>query len=320
MANPAEMAAKRLAWEMESWTSIEIRTREDSVESFSTKHPIHFYNERHYIETAAGQRMSEMRLGDAKGVERLQVNFTDGQRAADVLQTDTGGWDHQQVSIKRAFGSEGSSGWADRPEPLLAFYVGIVPLPKALATAEYLGEARLLGRDCDVFLFPHIQGTRTPLDVVHVLDRATSIPLKMTVYPNAKFRAEDRPESIWTAESFDEVEGHHLALRSSSLKPSFDPSRKVDVESHIEVKEIHYNREFPTSTFWPTTGRDGVVYDEITGKRTGPDPRTIVKKKTGAAPLRAEAGGGWAAAIPSVSLGLGVAVLVAGLLLWWRRR
>jgi len=319
MANPAEMAAKRLAWELESWTSIEIRTREDSVESLSTKHPNPFYSERHYIETAAGQRMSETRLVNSKGVERLQVNFTDGQRAADVLQTDTGGWDHQQVSIKRAFGSEGSSGWADRPEPLLNFYVGILPLPKALASAEYLGEARLLGRDCDVFLFPHIQGTRNLVDAVFLLDRATSIPLKMTVYTNAKFRAEDRPESIWTAESFDEVEGHHLALRSSVVLPSFDPSRKVDIESHIEVKEVHYNRDFPASAFWPTSGPNDVVYDGITGKHTGPDPRKIVKK-TGAAPLRADAGGGWAAAIPSASLGLGVAVLIAGLILWWRRR
>ena len=319
MANPAEMAAKRLAWELESWTSIEIRTHEDSVESFSTKHPIRFYNERHYIETAAGQRMSEMRLGDAKGVKGLQVAFTDGQRAADVLQTDLGGWDHQQVSIKRAFGHEGTSGWADRPEPLLSFYVGTVPLPKALATAEYLGEDRLLGRDCDAFLLPHIQATRTLPDVVFLLDRATSIPLKMTVYTNAKLRAEDRPESIWTAESFDEVEGHHLALRSSSVSPSFDPSRKFNVESHIEVKEIHYNREFPASTFWPKTRPNSVVYDQITGKHTGPDPRTIVKK-TGDTPLRAEAGGGWAAAIPSVSLGLGLAVLVVGLVLWWRRR
>jgi len=328
MSNPADLAAKKLAWEMESWSSIEMKSQEDMVNHTAANDPkqwskAHF--EHHYIASAAGERMFKIRITPAAGKEHRQTNYFDGARAAGVLDTDSGGWDHQQATIKRAFGTEDRIGWSEAPDPLRQFYVGLVPIHKALATAVPLGDARHLDRDCDTFLFPQVKGLQRPVDVVVTLDRTTAVPLKLIIYPTEQARSEERPESTWIAESLDEVEGHHLPLKST-VTHYLATGGKESLRVKVVVDEVHYNREFPKSTFWPTFGPDAVIMDQITGKMTAPTPTQMKARnaalaaKSTATPIRAVSPGSWVPSASSAAMGLGLAALLVGLVLWWRRR
>ena len=328
MNNPADLAAKRLAWEMESWSTIEMKSHEDMVNNMAAKDhtqwaKAHF--EHHYIASATGQRMFEVRITPVGAKVYRQANYFDGARAADVLVSDADGWEHQYVTIKREFGMEGRAGWVECPDPLRQFYVGLVPLPKMLAKAVPLGDARLLNRDCDAFLFPQLQFNDRRMDVVAVLDRETAVPLKFSVYPDATARAEGRPETDWIAESLDEVEGHHMPLKSTVIH-YVAPGGKESLRVKVVVDEVHYDREFPKSTFWPVFGPDAVIMDQITGKMTAPTSAEMkakmvaLAKNSTAAPVRAVPPGSWVPSASTAVMGLGLAALLVGLGLWWRRR
>jgi hypothetical protein len=325
MASPAEIAAQRLTWNMESWKSIELRSHEDFVNS--TDHDPSqfsaFHCKYHYIETAVGQRMFEERLvAQGRKETFISINYTDGRFSASLFRPEIDGVGKDQIDIRQAFATE-MDGRTHRPTPLNYFYVGLNPLPKVLSKAVHLGIRRHMDRDCDLFLFAGIKSGPGTTDFVYWLDHTSSIPLKVEFYDGEKARAEHRPLAVWNAESFDEVEGRHLPLKSEVIHfrtagPHFD---EVEGRYKVVVESVNFDRDYPKSTFWPVIGRDATVFDAVRNKMTVPkEPSAETRGTTAAPPIRAVESSDGIFSTSTLVMLMGVAILAAGLLLWWRRR
>jgi hypothetical protein len=322
MQSPAEVAAKKLAWEMESWKSVELQLHTDFENKDPAREPPFprtFWSTSHYVETAAGQRFFEMRMKPDNVVETaVSIHFTDGSKCALLLRRDVGDVAGQeQVTIKRAFSYE-DRGMTYRPEPLKYLYVGLRPLHEVLPQAEYLGSGVRLNRECDRFLFTGVPGKPDEVSLVYWLDRATGMTLRFEHYDDARARAAGTPHYVWNALSLDEVSGHHLALRSELLQydpKSTDPHR-IMLEYKITTKKVQFDQDYPATMFWPSITNQTKVIDMI--KNTIVFPKTEGKTLT-TAPIRAVDSGGWALPIASAGIAvLGVAALIAGIVL--RRR
>ncbi|HEX8202983.1 MAG TPA: hypothetical protein VF590_21080 [Isosphaeraceae bacterium] len=338
MASPAEAAAQRLSWEMESWKSIEIRTHQDFTNHDVGRDPqmdaaARF--EDHYIETATGQRLYESSARPAGGDARQSTYYSDGTRCADLVDFDVNGARQHQMTIKRSFGSEAQRNTSFRPEPLNHLYIGTTPLPKALPKATHLGSDRHLDRDCDTFLFPGDRPGAAPAAIVYCLDRETSIPLEVRYFGDERSREDDRPYAIWRAESLDQVEGHRIPLKSEILHyaqdqrggtPATGQASHVSMTHKILVDELHFQRDYPAALFWPVVPPGTWVIDRIAQKDyttglprvSGPLPGSV--RAGEGTPVRAEPPAGWTSTLSAVGLGLGLVLLIAGLMLgWWRR-
>ena len=153
------------------------------------------------------------------------------------------------------------------------FYVGLTPLPEALPTAKFLGEGRHLRRDCDRFLFSGVTNNQGTLEFVYWLDRESSIPLRVECFDKDADRIEDHPNYTWSAESIGSFEGHVLPetyslLRYLSGGPDLETLRfRIDGT----VREVHYDRSYPASTFWPTASESTTVVDYVKGDVTIPE-------------------------------------------------
>lgn len=325
MPNAAESAAQKLAWEMESWKSIEIRFHEDFVNKDPARKPDEprtFRSTDHYIETAAGQRVYDTRMTTEleKGTG-VSIEYTDGSKCAQLLRTDEGGVAGQeQVTIKRSFYCE-NDGVTYRPDPLKYLYVGLKPLHEDLARAEHLGEGRRLDRPCDRFVFTQVNGKNDQRHLVYWLDRETGITLRFEYYDDAKLRSGGRPDHVWNAQSLDDVGGRHLVMRSQVLQldPEGTDPQRVLVQYDVITDEVVFDRDYPKSTFWPAVTKGTKVFDMIANKVIMPQ-RKPGPRATTATPIRAIDPDGWGLSYSTVGLLLGAAALLAGLLLWWRRR
>ena len=207
MQNLAESAARKLAWEMGTWKSIEIQDHSDAVNEvpFMQGQPKTFQEVRRYIETGAGRRLYDTRLSNDLNEVAVRVDYADGPRCANRSRLDKNGVaGEDQVCITRGFGLE-SLGMNCRPEPLRYLYVGLKPLPEALPLAQYLGGDRQLSRDCDRFLFTHVKGKDDPAVLIYWLDRETGVTLRVEYYDSEQARAEGRQGYYWRAESLDRV-------------------------------------------------------------------------------------------------------------------
>ncbi len=324
-----DSAMERLAREMASWKAIELRVREDmnvrpvpgiQVVPESTN----FY---HYIETSDDRRFVDetSQAGGAKG-DRIS-GYCDGSRCADVSYRAEGDRQQQvQVIISKQFRNEGRFGWTDRPAPLKYFHVGLLPLYEALPKAQRIGEAVCLDRPCDVFLFPKFKTSRASQDFTYYLDRATGVPLKVEAFKDEAMRQAGKPAWVWRADSLDDVQGFHIPLTSSyqsfNHKNADDP---ITLTSKIKVETISYNNSYEKSQFWPTIQPGVTVHDAITKRSsTVPGPIARTESPAGRAPtagiIVATPPRDWIAYVPPVGLGLGLVVLIAGLVLWWKRQ
>jgi len=326
MAEPNLRAAEQLARDMKSWKSIELRSHEELVNDVAASDPNMFaslkeYN--HYIETASGGRFFEQRMLPPHGKEIKSTYYYDGKRSADFTPRRDGD-EFEHVLIKHDFGIEAQTGSHWCPEPLFYYYFGFRPLHEALATAESLGVDTHIGRDCEVFL---IRGMKSnPVGcLVYSLDRAKSIPLKARYYANEADRLADRPISAWNALALEEVEGHLLPMRSEQFYYATDGSNKPVVRRTIVVDEVHFNRDYPATTFWPKITDETQVNDALRKTVTNPKSLRTAPTRPFAAssvgtPVRAVETEGWGSMIPGAALVLGAALLITGGVLWWRRR
>ncbi len=324
MSNPAESAAKKIAWELGSWKAIEFRISEDFENTDPQRMPSQprtFHATYRYIETAADQRMYEYRLNpDNDPGTGIGIEYTDGSRCAQLLRNDTNDQPGQeQVAIKRYFGQE-NGGYTHRPEPLKSLYVGLKPLPEVLAGASSIGEERRLGRDCDRFLFSRVQGEKDPGLHVYWLDRETGLTLRSEFYRNQQDWSREAPNSVWNAESVDTVEGHHLVLKSEILTYNPDgpnPGRPV-MRHHDVVDEVSFDRAYPATTFWPAITDQTRVLDYVANKVVSPK-KPVQKTATTATPIQAVDPGGWSVSYSSAALLLGAIALGVGFFLHRRR-
>lgn len=322
MQGPAESAAKKLAWEMESWKSVELRVRDDFVNKDPARKPTSpqtFWSTSHYIETAVGQRLLDMRMKpDNVDHTRVSIDYTNGSKCAALLRTDKEGVTGQeQVTINRAFSYEDDL-VTNRPGLLRYLYVGLRPLHEVLPQAKYLGVGRRLGRECDRFLFTSVKGKGDPAHLVYWLDRATGITLRHEHYENDQARAEGRPYFVWNAKSLDDVSGHYLALESELLQ--FDSKgpdpQLVMLEYQHTTQEVAFDRDYPASMFWPSITKDTKVFDMIANKIVFPKTKATTST---AEPIRAVDPTGWGLSYSTVGMLVGGAALVAGIALRQRQ-
>lgn len=320
MDSPAELAAKKLAWEVESRSSVDlhvtttIRNHQTGEEKNSAFNTIH----EHYIETAAGQRFCAFRgLLDGKVTTRFE-HFGDGKKFADVNFNPKNPDEQQAVIIKRQYFMEDRSDHKDVPQPLLYLYVGRTPLHEALPKAQYLGTEKVIGRDCDVFLFPKVRWAVVQ-DQVFSLDRETAIPLKVEAFRDLAARERHEPLSDWTAKSLDKIGGHNVPLKSATVTRAKDGTPSMSWDHAVD--SITFGKDYPVSTFWPTIQPGVTVFDGLTAKTsTAPGKKAQPEDTASALSTQAVPPENWTANASKVSLGLGCAVLVVGLLLWWQRR
>jgi len=329
LQSPAQAAAEKVAAHLGSWNAIELTVREDIIlnKPRGRKATFNAVVER-YVETAEGQRLYDTRniLGDA--LVGRAASYCDGSRCVDAhydppnLETRP-----TQVAIKASFHMEGQNERPSRPHPLRLFHVGRKPLDRALADSEHLGTERVIDRECDLFLFRQVKwGIRQ--DHVYAIDRDTGVPLRVVSFKDEAARGADDPLWSWTAESLDFVDGRPVVLKSIQVAPKSDDG--AGLRRLIQVESVAFDRDYPASTFWPTIQPGVHVFDTIArrdydqpGARPPAAPPAItppIASVEAPTPIVAEPGTGWATYLKAGSLILGVALLVGGLILWWRRR
>ena len=202
-------------------------------------------------------------------------------------------------------------------------------MPKSLPRAEHLGRERRLDRDCEVLLIKDVKWTYRPVDIVYHLDRETGLPLEVRCFNAGADRARDAAQWFWEAKSFDRVEGgRYWPMRSVNTvfyRDKAGVSQQLAI-SQIQVKSIHFNKEYAPSTFLPTEEPGTQVLDEVRDKRyIVPGVRKAVEAKANATvpaskPVLATRPADWASTASSAGLILGLALIAVSAFTWWRRR
>ena len=324
MPSPAESAAKKLAWEMGSWKSIEFRLSEDFVNKDPDRRPSEartYHASYRYVETAAGQRLYENQLiNNLESQTLVSIDYTDGSKCAFLFRADVGDRRGQdQVTIKRWFGQE-NDGVTHRPEPLRYLYHGLKPLHEVLRAGEYIGDGQRIGRDCDRFLFRPSPGDKDLALRAYWLDRETGVTLRFEHFTDPQAWSAGHPYFVWNAESLDSVDGHQLVRKSEMLmfKPEGPSPERPVMEYKVYADDIMFDREYPASTFWPVISKQTKVIDTIANTVVIPQLPAKTTAST-AAPIRAEDSAGWSLTYSSATLLIGAAILCVGFLLHRRR-
>ncbi len=315
----AERAVNQLAWELESRRSIELKVR-TTIISRDPEFPTRHFSlvDEHYIESALGQRTCDTTHLQGDEVVRRFTLFSDGSRCAEVQFEARPPYSQESVFIKRTYSQEDRGDWMNRPGPIQLLYVCREPLHKALPTAESLGTGKVLGRDCDIFLFRQLRW-QVPQDHVYYLDRATSIPLKVESFKNQAARDAEEPLWAWTAESLDKVQGHFIPVDSQMV------NSKPNVTWKYHVESVVFDKEFPTSTFWPVLQPGVFVHDFISLKsyKVPGAERTMLgasERSSNARPTQAVPPQDYLSALSTVSFGVGLAIFFVGIVIWMRCR
>jgi hypothetical protein len=211
-----------------------------------------------------------------------------------------------------------------RPQPFLYYWVDRRPLCEAIQDGQLMSEGSVIGRPCDVFLFP-ASGWSGKQDHVYWLDRDTSVPLKVQFFADPQARLANRPVLVWSAEELSEFQGFPFVVKSSqSDHAGEDGTLNVTVE--YRVVSVDYNRDFPVSMFQPEIQPEAIVYDTIANRPPRRSSESIhgqipgvALEATATTTIRADPPHPWGTHASAVFFGLGVASVVAGLIVRWRR-
>ena len=338
MPKSTQQVAEELSWAMDSWKSIEIRSSDQFFNTTSGSDPRQAPSGRlveHYIETSTGRRLYDRIMQLPSGVQQHSTSYCDSNKCAEVEYPNEQGLKHTQVVIKRAFGTEDIFGCTFRPTPLCYYYVGKTPLPEAILKAPWAGEDHVLGRDCDNYLFTNVKWGSVPGDVIYSLDRATSVPLKVGFFRDQKARERNEPDSVWEAQSFDQVEGRHLPLNSRLT--TYDPvrdavestgvsqDRSVTMTRIYKVDSLSFDKHFPESTFWPKIDENASVFDNINNTHQFPKSSKaayteLQRASAESPPVLALPESDYSTMLSGTGVVLGIALLSAALLLTLRQR
>ena len=294
--NPDKKAiSDRLIKKTGSWRSIELRYHEDytcdgkmDAQSYSS-----YRNECLYIETATGRRRMESRLTPGDGDRIITtIDYCNGTKSANDTRTDLIRMGktiplRRQVVVRATFGLE-ESGFNQRPEPLRYFYVGMEPLAKAIDRAAPSGEGRVIGRDCESFLFADVKVWGDSIDFVYRLDRETSIPLRVDYFKNMDVNSTIEPDTFWRALKLESYRGVTFVSKSEMIHSvGSKPENRILQKHTITIDSVGFDASYPESLFWPEMTRDVHVIDRITGKRSFPKVESTVKVPDGVQPIRA---------------------------------
>jgi len=324
VSSSGESAAKKLTWEIETRKSVELVGRIELVPlTDKLPGPLPFrIVEEHFIE-AAGKRYCDIHHLNVDQIVGHETHYGDGSRCADVSYQENELDRQHHVIIKREYYKEPMGDRMERPVPLLFLHVGREPLHKALPKSKYLGTDKILGHQCEVFLFAGVRWSY-PQDHVYYLDSATSIPLKVESFKNQAALDKKRPLWTWTAESLDRVQNHVLPLTSKMV--SYGEDGQPDFQWNYRVLSAVFDKNHPDSTFWPAMEPGVFVVDSIRSKSyevPGAEKMASIAKKeveSTAQPIQALPPSNWLTTASWMSLLLGGLIMIVGGTLWWRRR
>jgi hypothetical protein len=139
MTDRTEKAIQQLAWEMQSWGSIEIRCDEVLERTDNNPDPHLFQHARyshHYIEKGTGERFFESVVLEPASNVPISRYYCDGSRCADWMSSAPDNKNHDWIYIKKPFGLEASIPIHFCPEPLKYFYFGPLPLYRARVCSQ----------------------------------------------------------------------------------------------------------------------------------------------------------------------------------------
>ena len=322
MDEVAELHADQLGWVLGSWKSITLK----SAESFEnrdvgSKQYSAYEASFHYIETATGRRyLEDVTDPEGDAVTKTSRYYTDASKSGMLLAR--AGAPTQQLTIKRAFGTE-DKGQTNRPAPLNYLYVGLIPLPEALPQATYLGEKTTSGRICDVFVFAGEQATTTSDVRVYWLDRETSVPLRVEAYASEDARVKGHPLFVWAAKPVDgaSVLGLPTSYRLTRYHAGQGNGSEVWFQVDGVVESITLDAIYPESTFWPEITPQTVINDRINNRYISASmPATDTTTAAVAEPIRASPQPEWTSVLSKALLPVGVALLIAVVIIKWRSR
>ncbi len=215
MSDILQTAIMNLARESRSWESLELHTQTEIIYLIPLDLPGGEPSNgktSHYIETNHGERLMVEQFNPKEGSVSRMEGYSDGTKCCEILEGRKGG--RPEVRIGTSFMSEGMTGNTRRPNCLIYWYVGKVPIDEALANAKPLGTGKVIERDVDFFLFPRVRWGMMEQDLVYSLDRETSIPIKVESFKNEEARATNQPGWTWTARKLDFIQGHPIVVSS----------------------------------------------------------------------------------------------------------
>ena len=327
-----------LTRESMSWDSIqcEISIRQDLLITIGSTSPRSGTKREEFMALATGPKKYGLYHTSETPPKCVLLGYSDGTRCVSVEYRRPPDEARQRsITITKTFLHEQASGYVNYPEPLRFQFVGLVPLREAIQRAEQAGPSRVAGRDCSRFYFSGVPGGSGTQDLLYHLDDLTSVPLKVEAYANRDRWAAAKPSTVWEAKRLDEVQTFHVATDSHYAayinKPDVQPVLQLTEDYHID--SIRYNEPIPASAFWPVYDPGVYINDLIAGKEyyNTPDKKApkqaVAKEETTststpapAPPIVAEKSTDWTAFLSGAGVALGVAVLVAGLVLKLRGR
>ncbi len=139
----------------------------------------------------------------------------------------------------------------------------------------------------------------------------------MSCYLSRQDRLNDAPRSVWTADSLDEVQGHHVPLKSSVEAYVGGGSGKIAYRSDIVVDSVKYNEEYPAQHFQPNITKSTNVIDTIKNEYKMGEPPEPVLRSSAAIPenaIRAVDPADWSSFVVPSLLVLGVCLLLAAVM------
>lgn len=141
---------------------------------------------------------------------------------------------------------------------------GFEPLNLALPRSRHLGEASVMGRPCDAFVFT--QDKPEPIhDLVMVLDRETGVPLEVRGYRTPDDLKAGRPAYAWKAGSLKTFQGHPV-VNSSRLERYSEADSSINHTSDFNVQSVEFDKDHAASEFFPVIPPGTEVMDTIAGK------------------------------------------------------
>lgn len=324
MSGPADIAAQKLSVVLESWRSIELHSREEFTrvapggpQDFSA-----YVCENTYIETAFGQRMYEEVTHPRGSPAYVRIDYTDGKLSAALDRRTGGGASKDQYIIKHGFWNE-DAGNTRRPMPWKYLYVGLEPLPKALARATYLGDETHLGRTCECFLFQKVKSGPFMADLIYWLDKNTAMTAKVEYFRDQAARIDRNPEWVWAASAMEKIAGLDLPVKSELVhyNSSSKQPREEMFRTIVSVESVSFDKDYPSSTFWPEIPPTAVVIDWV--KKTHFFPKQDGQATGGnqaETAISASTSHDWSFPAPAIALGVGIILVAVGVILARRRR
>ena len=326
----AKLAA-RLEIETSGWKSIRLRVREEILNMPTAYNNIPSQLESMewlYSETHRGQKLLDWTFRSTGAPTRRLAFYCDGTKCAGVEYVP-GDPDRQKAigqSPTFGFASLRLSWQPDRPVPLERYYLHGKPLHDLLPSGSLVGESTTASRPCVIVKFSNVSMFKRHADLRVSFDNATGVPLRFSF-------GNDPEEPLWTweADGLESVDGYHIP-RISHDREYFigrDP-QSILVRRYI-LEEAEFDRVYPASMFWPVA-QEGVKI----GGSVSDSSRKAAAPSAPEAAKRADLAGRnepvqnvptieaipvttWVDLVRPGSLALGIALLIGGIVLWWRR-